>query len=123
MTMMHSLIFSTTTKLVFFRNEIWNVYQREWDGLPCTNNSVEGFHSAQQGSVNALNPTIWKIISSFKSEESPARKKKTDAINGIYLSKKKCQDVNAKIYSIVVNFNPTSAQDYLKNIAACMHSF
>ena len=54
---------------------------------------------------------------------SLARKKKTDAINGIETSKKKYKDVNSEIFSNGMNYNPVNAQEYLKSIDACMHSF
>ena len=52
-----------------------------------------------------------------------AQKNKTNAIKGIEMSKKKYKDVNSKKFSNVMNYNPVNAQEYLKSIAACMHSF
>ena len=52
-----------------FAATVWNVRERVEDGLPKTNNSVEGWHHAFQSSVDCHHPTVYKLISHFRIEQ------------------------------------------------------
>ena len=53
----------------------WNVYNRVQMDLPRTNNSVEGWHNAFQGSLSCCHPTVWLLIDALRREESLQRTK------------------------------------------------
>jgi len=48
---------------------LWNMRLRVADGLPRTNNSVEGWHHAFQTSVSCHHPNIYKLIEHSKAEQ------------------------------------------------------
>jgi hypothetical protein len=48
---------------------LWNVRGRVADGLPRTNNSVEGWHHAFQATVDCHHPNIYKLIEHFRLEQ------------------------------------------------------
>nr|XP_033798636.1 uncharacterized protein LOC117359609 [Geotrypetes seraphini] len=48
---------------------LWNMRSRVEDGLPRTNNSVEGWHHAFQSSVACHHPTIFKLLEHIQREQ------------------------------------------------------
>ena len=48
---------------------LWNMRLRVADGLPRTNNSVEGWHRAFQSSVSCHHPNIYKHIEHIQAEQ------------------------------------------------------
>ena len=46
----------------WFPIDFWNIHDRIADGLPRTNNSVEGFHCHIQASILCCHPNIWPFI-------------------------------------------------------------
>lgn len=49
---------------------VWSVFDRVEQGLPRTNNSLEGWHGALQKSMGYHYPTIYKLIETLKLEQS-----------------------------------------------------
>jgi len=48
---------------------LWNMRSRVADGLPRTNNSVEGWHHAFQASVSCHHPNTYKLVEHIKAEQ------------------------------------------------------
>ena len=48
---------------------MWNMRGRVADGLPRTNNSVEGWHNAFQSSVACHHPTVYTLVDHFRCEQ------------------------------------------------------
>lgn len=51
----------------------WNAFNRLEDGLPRTNNQVESWHLAFQGSVGHAHPTFFRLLDSIKREQGLQR--------------------------------------------------
>jgi len=49
-----------------FSLDLWNQYDPTLEGLPKTNNSVEGWHKAFLSLLAAIHPTIWRLIDTLK---------------------------------------------------------
>ena len=47
---------------------LWNMHERVLDGLARTNNAVEGWHRAFQGSLQSSHPTLWRYIEAIRKE-------------------------------------------------------
>lgn len=47
----------------------WNAFTRLQDGVPRTNNQVEAWHTAFQGSVEHAHPTFFRLLDAIKREE------------------------------------------------------
>jgi len=52
-----------------FNIDLWNCYQSVIDNKPRTNNAVEGWHHAFNGSLGAHHPPIWKFIKCLQLEQ------------------------------------------------------
>ncbi len=53
-----------------FAIDMWNTLIRLEEGVPNTNNAVEGWHSAFQGSLQGAHLTVWKLSEAFQREET-----------------------------------------------------
>ncbi len=53
-----------------FQINLWNCYEAVKDGIPKTNNSVEGWHRGFSQLLSAHHPNIWKFIKGLKKEQS-----------------------------------------------------
>ena len=45
---------------------VWNMYAQTLQGLPRTNNAVEGWHRSFQANVGGCHPNFWKFIDILK---------------------------------------------------------
>ena len=53
-----------------FPINVWSIHDRVTEGLPRTNNSVEGWHHAFQRTVGLNHPTIYKLVEAMQLEQS-----------------------------------------------------
>jgi hypothetical protein len=53
-----------------FAISLWNCYSSVIDGIPKTNNAVEGWHNAFSSLLSADHLTIWKFIDIIQKEQS-----------------------------------------------------
>lgn len=109
-------------RLPRFPHDLWNCYDAVIDGLPKTNNSVEGWHRGFVELVGGHHPTIWKFISSLKLEQS-----RNEAVIEQYLAgqepptgKKKYPDCAKRIERIVATYDQVDLIDYLRGLS---HNF
>ena len=49
-----------------FAPNLWNVRQRMQDGLPRTNNKLEGWHRAIQALLDGPHPSVWRLLVLYK---------------------------------------------------------
>ncbi|CAF0952156.1 unnamed protein product [Brachionus calyciflorus] len=49
--------------------KLWNCYERTKQGLPRTNNNLEGWHNALQSTIKS-HPQLLSLIDDFKLEQS-----------------------------------------------------
>ena len=52
-----------------FAVEFWNMRSRVADGLPRTNNSVEGWHHAFQSAVSCHHPSFYRLLPHLQKEQ------------------------------------------------------
>jgi len=52
-----------------FAVEFWNMRSRVTDGLPRTNNSVEGWHHAFQSAVSCHHPSFYRLLQHLQKEQ------------------------------------------------------
>ena len=102
---------------IFFRfliNE-WNVNSRVHKKLPRTNNPVEGLFNAINNSIGKVNPTLWKLIRAFQSEESGARLKMNQVSRGDTVKQSKVyKDVNERLQNMVQDYEHDGKKDRMK---------
>ena len=52
---------------------VWNMYEQTLQGLPPTNNTVEGWHCSFQANVGGCHLNFWKFIDILKREQNLAQ--------------------------------------------------
>ena len=57
-------------RLPLFPHAVWNVKDRVDDGLPCTNNHLEGWHRHMQSNVGAYHPNLWTFLRVLQREQA-----------------------------------------------------
>ena len=65
-----------------FKIPMWNITQRLANGLPRTNNSVESWHCAFQGSLQSKHLSLWKRIIAIRLENCLQQMVFAQAISG-----------------------------------------
>jgi hypothetical protein len=53
-----------------YNTMVWSVRARTLQGIPRTNNKVEGFHRGLQAMFDGPKPTMWRFLSGLKKEHS-----------------------------------------------------
>ena len=98
---------------------LWNVHAQVVEDLPCTNNSVEGWHRGFSQLLSANHSTIWKFIDGLKKEQSlnDLRLEQFTAGQPAAEGKKKYKDTSERIKSIVEEYGKRSNMDYLRGVA------
>ncbi len=89
------------------------------DGLPKTNNSVEGWHRGFEEQVAAHHPNIWKFINCIKKEQSLNEVRFEQYISGEESQKKKrkYRDTADRIQRLVNEYTNNNVLDFLRGIA------
>jgi hypothetical protein len=102
-----------------FKIPEWNSYDRVHQGVPRTNNALEGWHRAFQANVGAHHPSIWKFIVVLQREESAQRASVEQAAAGREPTKKKRKyiETNERLQRVVGDYSNRSYIDYLRGIA------
>lgn len=88
-------------------------------GLPKTNNSIEGWHRGFQYQISAEHPNIWKFVSAIKREQSLAELRIEQYVGGQVPppKRKKYKDSAERLARVVNNFIPNvNAIEYLRGI-------
>ncbi|XP_076045816.1 uncharacterized protein LOC143028060 [Oratosquilla oratoria] len=65
-----------------FPVHMWSVKARQDAGLPRTNNQLESWHIAFQGSTETHHPTIFRFIEALRREEALQRTNRTQLLQG-----------------------------------------
>ncbi|KAG8173372.1 hypothetical protein JTE90_015533 [Oedothorax gibbosus] len=86
-----------------FPIEMWNCFSSVVDGLPKTNNSIEGWHRHFSSLLGAHHPSVWKCIKFIKKEQSYSEGKMEQLVAGREGKKKlrKYEDCADRISRIV----------------------
>ncbi|RNA12641.1 hypothetical protein BpHYR1_000768 [Brachionus plicatilis] len=100
-----------------FSLELWNCYERTKEGLPRTNNYLEGWHNALQSTIKS-HPHLLSLIDSLKPEQSNTEnvyiKPRTGQVNkrkAVYMK------LEEQITTFVNNFNREKVVEYLNNLS------
>ncbi|KII61887.1 hypothetical protein RF11_14163 [Thelohanellus kitauei] len=103
-----------------FPISMWNMRGRVADGLPRTNNSVEGWHNAFQSSVGCHHPTIYKLIENFRFEQDLAEQtisRISSGINTQPASKSKYIQLSRRLAAILPTYEGRDLIEYLRAVS------
>lgn len=65
-----------------FPPSMWNMYDRQSQGLPRTNNSVESWHQSFHRSLQCDHPSLWKLLTSISKENGLQELVLTQTLSG-----------------------------------------
>jgi hypothetical protein len=101
---------------------LWNQYDATLEGLPKTNNSIEGWHRAFSSLLNVHHPNIWKFIEALRKEQGLNETKIEQYVAGRQptISRKSYRDTAQNIEAVVKDYANRSIDNYLRGIA---HNF
>lgn len=111
-----------TRRHPLFPIKIWNCHSASKQGLPKTNNSVEGWHRGFSTLLGVSHPTLWKFIDDLKREQKLNELKIEQYIAGQHppKSRKIYRDTAQKIEDLVYDYENRDLIDFLRGIA---HNF
>ena len=76
---------------------------------------MEGLFNAINNSIGKVNPTLWKLIRAFQSEESGARLKMNQVARGDTVKQSKVyKDVNERLQNMVQDYEHDGKKDRMK---------
>lgn len=105
-----------------FEIKTWNVFDRTADGLPRTNNSLEGWHHGFQQWVTITHPTLHRLVLKLQKEQSSFEIVIEQCLAGFEppKKKKKYDIINQRISNIVSNYE--TYEDKLQYLRAIAHN-
>lgn len=105
-----------------FSIQLWNCFQATLEGLPKTNNSVEGWHRSFASLLQAHHPSLWKFIDGLKKEQSLNELKIEQYLSGIQpvLGRRTYRETAHRIQSVVREYGNQDLEDFLRGIS---HNF
>ena len=98
---------------------VWSIYDRVIDGLPRTNNSVEGWHNAFQRTVGFNHPSVYKLIEAIQYEQSNSENLVQQIDTGRLITKKnyRYERIDQALKTIVNSYPRREHLDYLRAIS------
>ena len=104
-----------------------NLFLLMLDGIPRSNNAVEGFHNALKSSVTNSNPNLWRLLGALVKEEHLSQTKMTHLRRGDQPKRKKrYQVISEKLATLVSNCacdRQTDKLAFLKSVSYNLHDF
>lgn len=105
-----------------FSHDVWNLYSSVTEGLPRTNNAVEGWHTGFSTMIAASHASIFSFIEALKKDEvlSRQRQHELELGNPRTGSKRIYRDTTKRIEAIVEEYAVREPLEYLRALA---HNF
>ena len=97
----------------------WNVHNRLKDGLPRTNNHIEGWHRKLQASITSSHPNIWKFIDVLKKEQALVDVEINQILGGHKPPKQRkiYSQITERLNNLVEAYENRNILDFLRGIA------
>ena len=102
-----------------FAPNVWSVRERTNQGLPRTNNQLEGWHNGIQGVFDGKNSTIWKCCKALKKEQALQHFSLVQKRAGaeIRIQSKKYAAINTRLRRLIQNEANVQNIDFLRSVA------
>lgn len=110
----------TTRKPPLYQHALWNCYDVTLEGLPRTNNAVEGWHRGFDSLTTRYHESLWETIDNFRREQTLCEATIEEDVAGGPPPPKKRKYVRAedRLQAIVLTYEENEdLQDYLRGIA------
>ena len=92
----------------------WNVRDRIFQGLPRTNNQIEGFHRGLRASLDSERPSIWKALKFIINEER-LQAAVAEGIEG-RVERKDVKERNQRLITVANDFSNRNVLDFLRGV-------
>jgi hypothetical protein len=99
---------------------MWNVRDRVLQGLPRTNNSVEGWHRAFQQTVDCQHPTVLKLVEHFRGEQDLMEQRVERFLRGDVSqpsSKNKYVRLTRRLLTLVEAYGTRPRNEFLRGVS------
>ena len=108
-----------------FPPKLWNLFESAKEGLPRTNNNVEGWHNSFASMVSASRVNIYRFIEALKEDYVLTSKKFDNVAQGVgSTSKKKYKDASLRLKSLAEKYKEYRDQDdILQYLRAISYNF
>ncbi|XP_042210753.1 uncharacterized protein LOC121858377 [Homarus americanus] len=102
-----------------FELRLWNILERNTQGLPRTTNSFEGWHRGFEQRMAITHPTVCRLVSKLRKEQSDWELTIEQTAAGMVLRKpkKKHQILNTRLKSVIEKYEEYPRIDFLRAIA------
>ncbi|XP_042228041.1 uncharacterized protein LOC121870325 [Homarus americanus] len=101
-----------------FELRLWNILERNTRGLPRTTNSLEGWHRGFEQRKAITHPTVCRLVSKLRKEQSDWELTIEQAAAEMVLRKpKKYQILNTRLKSLIEKYEEYPRIDFLRAIA------
>lgn len=103
-----------------FNIVMWNVRDRVLQGLPRTNNSVEGWHRAFQQTVDCQHPTVLKLVEHFRREQDLTEQRVERFLSGDVsqpASKNKYVRLTRRLLTLVEAYGTRPRNEFLRGVS------
>ncbi|XP_076808608.1 uncharacterized protein LOC143451766 [Clavelina lepadiformis] len=102
-----------------FPVHMWSVRARQDAGLPRTNNQLESWHNAFQGSTETHHPSIFRFIEALRREVALQRANRTQLLQGRDLTQrmKRYVTMNTRITVVQQNRGQYDLRQFLRALA------
>ncbi len=108
---------SSLRKIPSFPIKLWNVRERVLNDEPRTNNGIEAWHCAFNGTVKNAHPTIYKLIKEFTLEQQSVELWIKQASSGETNKQSKKQiAVNERIKNVCLSYNSENIMEFFNNL-------
>ncbi|XP_077579601.1 heterogeneous nuclear ribonucleoprotein U-like protein 1 isoform X1 [Stigmatopora nigra] len=103
----------------FFDISLWNVREKTLLGIPCTNNSLEGWHRAFQHRMSVGHPNLSRLVTKLQKEQNDCELTIQQASCGIMPKKtvKAYAVVNERLKKLTDDYGNVERLHYLQTIA------
>lgn len=111
-----------TRRNPIFPPRMWSMYERTINGLHRTNNHAEAAHRRLQSVLQMDHPSIWRFIDGLKKiqKERDTFFEQMVAGNPPPVKRRKYRDADARILTLVNDFNNRPMNEFLRGVA---HNF
>nr|CAI5821208.1 unnamed protein product [Callosobruchus analis] len=102
-----------------FSHSMWNCFNTVVEGLPKTNNSIEGWHRAFEAQISADHPNIWKFVKAIQREQSLHELQIEQYVGGAAgpPARKKYRNCAERIEILISHYGEEPLCTYLRGIA------
>jgi len=102
----------------YFSKSMWNVKKRTLEGIPRTNNRLEGWHRGIQSMVDSVHPSLFRLLKGLQREENVQSADLFRFRPGqvVKKSEKKCMDAKTRLKTLISRYQDMSRKYLFRGV-------